>query len=184
MRRMASVLTHLFFFFNDTATTEIYTLSLHDALPIFVNGLDGDDTITGTGNLAPLTALTMNGGLGGDTLLGGNGADMLLGGAGDDFVDGNQGLDTALLGGGADTFQWDPGDGNDLVEGQAGNDTLVFNGSNIGEIIELSANAGRVRLTRNIASIELDLNGIESANVVLRSGIDKLIVDDLRGTDL
>src|SRR5256885_5002346 len=26
--------TELFFFFNDTATTEIYTLSLHDALPI------------------------------------------------------------------------------------------------------------------------------------------------------
>src|SRR2546430_15406488 len=26
----------LFFFFNDTATTEIYTLSLHDALPIYV----------------------------------------------------------------------------------------------------------------------------------------------------
>src|SRR2546427_4976854 len=29
-----------FFFFNDTATTEIYTLSLHDALPIWANGLD------------------------------------------------------------------------------------------------------------------------------------------------
>src|SRR5215475_4713350 len=28
----------LFFFFNDTATTEIYTLSLHDALPILANG--------------------------------------------------------------------------------------------------------------------------------------------------
>src|SRR5690242_21634308 len=26
--------SHFFFFFNDTATTEIYTLSLHDALPI------------------------------------------------------------------------------------------------------------------------------------------------------
>ena len=26
-----------FFFFNDTATTEIYTLSLHDALPIWDN---------------------------------------------------------------------------------------------------------------------------------------------------
>src|SRR3712207_9519421 len=26
----------VFFFFNDTATTEIYTLSLHDALPIYV----------------------------------------------------------------------------------------------------------------------------------------------------
>src|SRR5205807_10426096 len=28
-------LLFFFFFFNDTATTEIYTLSLHDALPIF-----------------------------------------------------------------------------------------------------------------------------------------------------
>src|SRR5256885_8791634 len=28
-------ITSFFFFFNDTATTEIYTLSLHDALPIF-----------------------------------------------------------------------------------------------------------------------------------------------------
>src|SRR3712207_7177617 len=36
-----------FFFFNDTATTEIYTLSLHDALPISdagrLPGLDGRD---------------------------------------------------------------------------------------------------------------------------------------------
>src|SRR2546426_1734487 len=29
-----SFLSFFFFFFNDTATTEIYTLSLHDALPI------------------------------------------------------------------------------------------------------------------------------------------------------
>src|SRR2546426_11595204 len=28
-----------FFFFNDTATTEIYTLSLHDALPIYADNL-------------------------------------------------------------------------------------------------------------------------------------------------
>src|SRR3712207_8465502 len=32
---MGDVATVCFFFFNDTATTEIYTLSLHDALPIF-----------------------------------------------------------------------------------------------------------------------------------------------------
>src|SRR5947207_12446113 len=31
-----------FFFFNDTATTEIYTLSLHDALPIFEAGVAGE----------------------------------------------------------------------------------------------------------------------------------------------
>src|SRR5260370_947704 len=29
---------HPFFFFNDTAPTEIYTLSLHDALPIYLRG--------------------------------------------------------------------------------------------------------------------------------------------------
>src|SRR3712207_9537982 len=33
-----------FFFFNDTATTEIYTLSLHDALPISRTGLTRCDT--------------------------------------------------------------------------------------------------------------------------------------------
>src|SRR2546429_8940018 len=32
-----------FFFFNDTATTEIYTLSLHDALPILFRQADGDN---------------------------------------------------------------------------------------------------------------------------------------------
>src|SRR2546430_10258922 len=32
----------MFFFFNDTATTEIYTLSLHDALPIY-GARVGDD---------------------------------------------------------------------------------------------------------------------------------------------
>src|SRR2546429_5280272 len=31
---LATLLFFFFFFFNDTATTEIYTLSLHDALPI------------------------------------------------------------------------------------------------------------------------------------------------------
>src|SRR2546429_9830888 len=43
-KRLVSNLLMIFFFFNDTATTEIYTLSLHDALPI----LQGD---------APKTAL-------------------------------------------------------------------------------------------------------------------------------
>src|SRR2546426_10492288 len=44
---MSSFITSLFFFFNDTATTEIYTLSLHDALPISIEILSdilGDDS--------------------------------------------------------------------------------------------------------------------------------------------
>src|SRR2546430_7489843 len=34
--RIRKVVFSFFFFFNDTATTEIYTLSLHDALPISI----------------------------------------------------------------------------------------------------------------------------------------------------
>src|SRR5215212_11267339 len=37
-----------FFFFNDTATTEIYTLSLHDALPICLGGR-ADGAVQGEG---------------------------------------------------------------------------------------------------------------------------------------
>ena len=33
-RQVCNATDYYFFFFNDTATTEIYTLSLHDALPI------------------------------------------------------------------------------------------------------------------------------------------------------
>src|SRR2546430_14904381 len=37
---MRSLMFFFFFFFNDTATTEIYTLSLHDALPIWPGHAD------------------------------------------------------------------------------------------------------------------------------------------------
>src|SRR3712207_9596653 len=40
--RLPSEFFHIIFFFNDTATTEIYTLSLHDALPICRYGGLGD----------------------------------------------------------------------------------------------------------------------------------------------
>src|SRR5258707_7133684 len=42
-----------FFFFNDTATTEIYTLSLHDALPICRNSRQ---RISGEGTLRELSS--------------------------------------------------------------------------------------------------------------------------------
>src|SRR2546430_12701073 len=43
MFKLTSIL--FFFFFNDTATTEIYTLSLHDALPILArDGIEQVDT--------------------------------------------------------------------------------------------------------------------------------------------
>src|SRR2546430_5768729 len=39
-RMVCVLLCFFFFFFNDTATTEIYTLSLHDALPILIGFLE------------------------------------------------------------------------------------------------------------------------------------------------
>src|SRR5882757_11166763 len=48
--------THLvFFFFNDTATTEIYTLSLHDALPISPGATSNDTSQAAT--TAPVVGL-------------------------------------------------------------------------------------------------------------------------------
>src|SRR3712207_8913587 len=42
---------YFFFFFNDTATTEIYTLSLHDALPIWERGIGFECLFVGEGPL-------------------------------------------------------------------------------------------------------------------------------------
>ncbi len=151
---------------------------------LVVKGLGGADTITGQNGIGTLTHLTLDGGGGDDQLRGGDGADTLLGGAGDDFVDGNIGADTAQLGGGTDTFQWDPGDGSDTVEGQGGKDTLAFNGSNIGEEIHVAANGSRVRLTRNVGVITMDVNDVESTNIRALGGADTITVDDLAGTDL
>src|SRR5256885_15626591 len=47
MYRCCHIFLFIFFFFNDTATTEIYTLSLHDALPI------SQLLVVGDGLLAP-----------------------------------------------------------------------------------------------------------------------------------
>src|SRR2546430_12666249 len=47
---------YLFFFFNDTATTEIYTLSLHDALPIL-----NSQSFTSSCSLRIVVSLSING---------------------------------------------------------------------------------------------------------------------------
>src|SRR5256885_16452775 len=45
----------LFFFFNDTATTEIYTLSLHDALPIWL--MEGKTVVAIAHRLSTIAAM-------------------------------------------------------------------------------------------------------------------------------
>ena len=90
-----------------------------------------------------------------------------------------------LLGTGSDTAIWRPGDGSDTIEGQeGGNDTLDFQGANVNERIEISPNGNRVRLTRDVANIVMDLNGVEQIGISARGGTDLVVVDDLAGTDV
>ena len=168
----------------DRITPAPFSIDIGTSEKLVLNANGGDDRFSATGNLAALIAITVDGGAGNDTLLGGNGVDFLLGGDGNDFVDGNQGNDTALLGAGDDTFQWDPGDGSDVVEGQDGSDRMAFNGSNANENMEVSANGGRVRFTRDIAAITMDLNDVESIVAKTLGGADNVVVNDLSGTDV
>ena len=168
----------------DRVTPAPFAIDIGTSEALVVNANGGADSFSATGNLAPLIGITIDGGADNDTISGGNGADVLLGGIGNDVVDGNQGDDRALLGAGDDTFQWDPGDGSDVVEGQDGADTLLFNGSNIAENIDVSANGQRVRLFRNIANVTMDTDDIERFDVKARGGADTLRVNDLTGTDV
>ena len=81
-------------------------------------------------------------------------------------------------------FQWDPGDGSDVVEGQDGIDTLLFNGSGANENFDLSANGGRIRFTRDVGNIVMDVNDVETVNVNALGGTDTVTVNDLSGTDI
>jgi Ca2+-binding RTX toxin-like protein len=161
-----------------------FSIDIGTSEKLTLNANGGDDSFSATGNLATLIQITVDGGTGNDTLLGSNGADFLLGGDGNDFIDGNQGNDTALMGAGDDTFQWDPGDGSDIVEGQDGADKMLFNGANINERMEVSANGGRIRFTRDVAGIVMDLNDVERIDANMLGGVDNLTVNDVSGTDL
>jgi Ca2+-binding RTX toxin-like protein len=168
----------------DRITPAPFALDIGTAENLVLNANGGDDIFTATGNLAALIAITVDGGAGLDNLSGSNGADLLSGGADHDFIDGQQGNDVILMGAGDDVFQWDPGDGNDTIEGQDGNDTLRFNGSSANEILNVSANGARVRFTRDIAAIVMDLNDVETLDLNTLGGTDHLTVNDLTGTDL
>src|SRR5262249_11542397 len=134
------------------------TMDINGVESTVISAGGGDDTINASQLSAGLTQLTIDGGDGNDRIIGGRGNDMLIGGDGNDVVTGGFGSDVALLGAGDDAFTWNPGDGSDVVEGQSGFDTLVFNGSNIGENIDISANGSRAQLTRNVGAVTMDLN--------------------------
>jgi Ca2+-binding RTX toxin-like protein len=161
-------------FFLDIGTSE--------NLVVNMNG--GDDVFTAGNGLAPLISLTVDGGAGNDQITGGDGNDRLSGGDGNDVITGGRGNDVLLGGAGDDTIVWNPGDGSDVVEGEGGHDTMLFNGANVGEKIDLSANGSRLRLSRDVGNVTMDVNGVETVDVNTLGGADTITVNDLSGTDV
>ena len=161
-----------------------------------VNGSNAADNISITGSAGNLTltglaptivvqnsesvrdTLTLNTGPGVDVLNAqGLGVDVIRlavrGGDGDDILTGSLG---------DDVFMWSPGDDNDVIEGGLGNDMLQFAGANVAETITLNANGSRLRFTRDIASVVLDLNAVERVNFSASGGADTISFTDLSAT--
>ncbi len=172
-----------------------------------VNGLGGGDTIAGGAGLAPLVLLTLDGGVGADSIGGGDGADLirggeendtLAGGGGDDRVAGDRGDDTMSGGPGDDTLVWNNGDNNDRMDGEDGSDTVEVNGAvGAGDAFTLAPTGARTRFDRtnlvpfflDVATTEtLAVNGLGgddtfTAAAGTEAGIETLALDGGAGND-
>jgi Ca2+-binding RTX toxin-like protein len=167
-------------------TTQVaFSINIGGGENLVLHAGDGDDSFRGSDGLANLTAFTIDGGAGNDTLLGTDGNDTILGGDGNDFIDGKKGNDVAFMGAGDDAFQWDPGEGSDVVEGQDGKDQLIFDGNNADENVDISAQKhGRVTFFRTPGNVDMDLNGVEDIQFFAQGGADNVTIHDLRHTDV
>jgi Ca2+-binding RTX toxin-like protein len=177
--------THLDVDVGDDGTVDFnFDRSLFTAISIHAGA--GRDTIRidETNGLFTDEAITIDGGPGNDTITGGSGDDTILGGDGNDVIDPRRGADTVDGGPGNDQLIWNPGDGSDVFEGGDGNDSLVFNGSNASEKFDFSANGTRVRMTRDVAAITMDLSGVEEVDLRTLGSADTVTVNDLTGTAL
>src|SRR6476646_2516776 len=92
---------------------------------------------------------------------GGRGPDVINAGPGDDSVDAGRGVDTVNLGNGDDSFTWLPGQGSDVVNGDRGDDRMNFVGNDQAEKFAVQANGSRVRFTRDLGGIVMDVGGVE-----------------------
>jgi hypothetical protein len=144
-----------------------------------VNARDGDDILSAS---TDAMELTLDGGDGGGVLIGGPGDDVLLGGDGFDDVDGGGGDDTAEMRGDFDRFRWAPGDGNDTVDGGPSRDSMFFLGSNDAEAFDVAPNGRRVRFTRDVGNIVMDLEDLEEIDTLAAGGADTFAVGDLGRT--
>ncbi len=126
---------------NDSVTINAIDPGFSAMLQVL--GADGNDSLNA---LSTNFAVTLDGGVGNDTLIGGSLADSILGGADADSINGQAGNDTVIAGIGNDVISGGDGDdllnsgnGNDVLAGGAGNDTLTAGGgidtvSDVGDV--------------------------------------------------
>lgn len=146
---------------------------------IQILGTPGDDQITlGNG----LVTAHIFGAGGNDALTGGDGNDTIVSGPGNSVVHGGRGNDSIFLGNGSNVVVWNPGDASDTINGQGANNTLLFNGANVSEKIELFANGTGSLLTRDVANIVMNMQGVQTVDINALGGADTLTIDPLNGT--
>ncbi|HLX71963.1 MAG TPA: hypothetical protein VKV04_20295, partial [Verrucomicrobiae bacterium] len=146
---------------------------------IQILGTPGDDQITlGNG----LVTAHIFGAGGNDALTGGDGNDTIVSGPGNSVVHGGRGNDSIFLGNGSNVVVWNPGDASDTIIGQGTNNTLLFNGANVSEKIELFANGTGSLLTRDVANIVMNMQGVQTVDINALGGADTLTIDPLNGT--
>ena len=144
-----------------------------------VRGRDGQDNLSAS---TDAMTLTLDAGADGGTLRGGPGDDQLIGGNGFDDAFGGRGDDVARLGSDFDRFSWAPGDGSDEVDGGGSRDSLFFQGQDDAETFDVAAQGRKVRFTRDVGSIVMDLENLEEIDTLAGRGEDTFAIGDLTGT--
>jgi Ca2+-binding RTX toxin-like protein len=155
---------------------DVTEVACADVKTLTVTGGAGNNTINlagVNGDFSQLTAVTVNGLAGEDTITGSDFADKLVGG------DNN---DTANGGPGNDTIVWNGGDDDDVNNGDAGDDIIQVNGSNAaGETFTVNAlGADRVqfdRTSQNPAPFKLDIGTAEVLDLNMNGGNDSVTSD-------
>jgi Ca2+-binding RTX toxin-like protein len=152
-----------------------------------VNGLGGDDSVAASAGVGALTLLSVDGGVGVDTvngsdgpdlILGGEGNDILNGGGGDDRIVGDRGNDTMNGGAGDDTLVWNNGDATDVMNGDDGRDDVEVNGAPAaGDVFTVQPNGARIKFDRpNLVPFSLDIGSSETLHANGLGGDDAITV--------
>jgi Ca2+-binding RTX toxin-like protein len=150
-----------------------------------LNGLGGADAMSAGTGLAPLTSITMNGGVGADSLSGGDGGDLITGGdavdtlsgnGGADRIVGDRGDDVMTGGAGDDTLVWNNGDNSDTMDGQDGLDRVEVNGAGAGDVFTVAPNGARAKLDRtNLVPFTLNVGSTEALDLRGLGGDDSFV---------